>query len=923
MKKRVLFRWLLSLLLVALMAAACGSTESESPPPRSTELPTQPPTMEAAPTPEARGACGDGICNGPETAQNCPQDCAPVAQPTEGAAPPPEASEAPPETGSSACLTPNPRRAVVSEELTEWRNWLSDGGFEAGATDVILEDLGSFQQATAERSPAAARSGSYGYAITAGPGEGITFSLRVNMEKGETTRFSFWARSPGGQVALQPTVWAFAAGQEPHELYSSPAPISVGPEWTEVSFPVENDRGLLYALLSLQVGPNTTLHIDDAQVEFPQFKMAEYEGSSRTVGGVPVPVEPLAPTHISFLIHMEDPPQIQTVEEYFQTKTAVFRELARMFHEHGGFLTIQPEEDWVKGAQQFAPDTLRQLVEDYDVIYSTHTHGPHCRDAEGRLRSLTDCNNAPVGEAWDQSVEDYTYPEVIEYVRALRDLISDASGTTVTDHNGNWEFAQASRFAEIPMLTWSAYKNHRDQRTYDVLINNPWRPTEASPDANTEAFLTHDPDTQIVYIPGWSQAITRHPERVPDRMPPLISQFIRFADPDRVNSFYVVMHIDHFYSRAGDPDYIVYDQDTGEFSYSAEFRQHIQYYDDMLTELIDPLAAEGYLQWTSLPEIGELYLEWERNCGLPAEQAPDETPAAPPAQGRCGDGACAGPENTQNCPQDCGGSPAPSPTTTQGTAALPSTGSPNYEPPINIFLVLHIDPGQTTDEDPTFQATPTIYERTHEEIDWLVEETARHNLHFTSLYNGWYPKWALENDDLNQFQALLDAGHVIGTHAHRLTYDPETDLWTARVHELSSYGRPDYDHDLARQAWDDADRYVDAVLAELGVTGQNEIMASLAFKCSTQGGSARGVRLSVLLRQPRRKRRQLLRPCRLESLASSGQRSARTRARRGPEQQLYRRRSPGAGRYHGRSPRNGPDCSADEAAVPHALSRVA
>jgi hypothetical protein len=150
-------------------------------------------------------------------------------------------------------------------------------------------------------------------------------------------------------------------------------------------------------------------------------------------------------------------------------------------------------------------------------------------------------------------------------------------------------------------------------------------------------------------------------------------------------------------------------------------------------------------------------------------------------------------------------------------------------------MILHIDPGRTTDDEPTFQADPVIYQRTKDEIDWLLEQAEGHSLRFTALYNGWYPKWALESGDLGQFQAVLDAGHEIGTHAHRLTYDPATDLWTARVHELSGYGRPNYDHDLARQAWDDADRYVDEVLAQLGVSNQNHTMCSLAYKCSTEG----------------------------------------------------------------------------------------
>ena len=65
------------------------------------------------------------------------------------------------------------------------------------------------------------------------------------------------------------------------------------------------------------------------------------------------------------------------------------------------------------------------------------------------------------------------------------------------------------------------------------------------------------------------------------------------------------------------PAYITYDAATGEPVYSDLFLQDLQYWDDMLTELIDPLVAEGYLQWTSLPEMGELYLEWEGECATP------------------------------------------------------------------------------------------------------------------------------------------------------------------------------------------------------------------------------------------------------------------------------------------------------------------
>ena len=93
---------------------------------------------------------------------------------------------------------------------------------------------------------------------------------------------------------------------------------------------------------------------------------------------------------------------------------------------------------------------------------------------------------------------------------------------------------------------------------------------------------------------------------------------------------------------------------------------------------------------------------------------------------------------------------------------------------------------------------------------------------------------ALEQGNLTQFQALLDAGHEIGSHAHQLTYDAEQNLWIGRIFDLDRYGRPNYDHDLAWQSWYDADRYVEAVLTEIGAVGQDTAMCSLAFTCSDE-----------------------------------------------------------------------------------------
>ncbi|MGD2148880.1 MAG: hypothetical protein PVH41_19465, partial [Anaerolineae bacterium] len=431
-------------------------------------------------------------------------------------------------------------------------------------------------------------------------------------------RFSFWARSPAGEITLQPTVFGMGRGTQyqPEPFFTPDSSFTIGPAWTEVVFETYQ-REYEAVLLTLEVGPDASLHVDDVQISQHIWRMAQYPGGeSRMVGGIPVPTEPVAPVHFAVLIHIEDPHSLNTSAAYFSEETARMSELARVLHEHGGFLTIQPEEDWAMASARWHPGLLAELVRDFNVVYSTHTHGPHCRDDEGRLRSSSDCKANSDTAGWDHEPNDKENPWVAEYVGNLKKLLTDESGTEVTDHNGNWEFGEAGSFSEIPMLTWSAYKSHYTQGTYGVLINNPWRPTECNADRQIERFLTHDPSTDIVYVPGWGQNVARYLDRIQTRMAPLISQFIRHADADRVNTCYIVTHVGSFYPRKSEdvPTYIAFDEASGKPVYSDLFLQDLAYWDQMLTELIDPLVAEGYLEWTSLPEMGALYRAWEEAC---------------------------------------------------------------------------------------------------------------------------------------------------------------------------------------------------------------------------------------------------------------------------------------------------------------------
>ena len=205
-------------------------------------------------------------------------------------------------------------------------------------------------------------------------------------------------------------------------------------------------------------------------------------------------------------------------------------------------------------------------------------------------------------------------PTTPEYVGALRELIAEISGTEVSDHNGNWHYDNLSALADAGVATCSAYKNSNTQGTFEELFTNPWRPTECDAIESPETFFTHDPEGGVVFIPGWGQAITRHPERIHTRLAAMLSQVLYHADPDRVNTFYVVTHVDHYRGENGTP-YIDVDSATGELTLHEAFLEDLAHWEETLTELIDPLVAEGYLAWTSLPAIGELFQTWEAVAG--------------------------------------------------------------------------------------------------------------------------------------------------------------------------------------------------------------------------------------------------------------------------------------------------------------------
>ena len=210
--------------------------------------------------------------------------------------------------------------------------------------------------------------------------------------------------------------------------------------------------------------------------------------------------------------------------------------------------------------------------------------------------------------------------DVAEYIQIRREKFEDLSGIPVSDHNGNFDMVHKNRLYTAGVRTLSALKISYTQKSYDYLYTNPWRPSDCDALTDIDSFLTHDPDNDLVYIPGYGSNLTKRHERVELKVRRFAGQFIKYAEAERVNSMNLVLHVDAFQSADPDSD-SVYIQVQGSgnpvITYSDEFLQHLQYWNDMLENTIDPLVQAGYLQWATQAEILDDYLAWEAGQNAP------------------------------------------------------------------------------------------------------------------------------------------------------------------------------------------------------------------------------------------------------------------------------------------------------------------
>lgn len=344
-------------------------------------------------------------------------------------------------------------------------------------------------------------------------------------------------------------------------------------DWTALSLDTTFKANFDEAQFQVVVRGPGTVWIDDVSVKTHLPKIVD------------VPEKPVAPLYVMTMMHSETPRAYITNRDYFRADAMKYEEMAKMLHRHGARLVIQPERELWLGAKQYDPDFLRRLHEEYGVSFSVHTHGP-------------DPNTS-------------TDEDVLDYIRLRKEEMEAMGAGPVTDTNGNFEREDWGIFARIGMRTVTSYKHPPTQLGLMAMQHyylHPWRPG-GSPFQSEEQFAQHNPDCDVVFLPGVGADHTRNHELFAD----LIERHLRTAlsrvRADRVNVTYFVEHVGRFVPEGRR-------QSPWEYVNSQAFRDDLEKHEKLYRDFLAPLVQSGHVRYVVPSEVCDLFEAWEQQVGI-------------------------------------------------------------------------------------------------------------------------------------------------------------------------------------------------------------------------------------------------------------------------------------------------------------------
>ncbi len=166
----------------------------------------------------------------------------------------------------------------------------------------------------------------------------------------------------------------------------------------------------------------------------------------------------------------------------------------------------------------------------------------------------------------------------------------------------------------------SDWKNPTTQQTAPELAGTvPWRPSGGTDGTDVTAFATHDPEGAIVFLPEGAYDRTDYAsgrremtdEEYFAYLEASLLASIEAAEAGKVNVFHFTLHPGEFRGDAGN-----------QFGAMERF----------LAEVVDPLVAEGKVEWATFSEMAAAFETWEAaNPGVDPRAGTVSATAAPSA----------------------------------------------------------------------------------------------------------------------------------------------------------------------------------------------------------------------------------------------------------------------------------------------------
>lgn len=289
------------------------------------------------------------------------------------------------------------------------------------------------------------------------------------------------------------------------------------------------------------------------------------------------PDTPAAPVRVGVLIHVEDDPNFLLREDTWRRRARLLEGLSATFAAHGASLTLQADATFIRGAAQWDEGWIA------------------ARKAEGM--------------GWSVHIHDEDGENGVEQaIRDGRTALREA-GALTSDLNGGFGSAPwlAARLAGINSLT--AFKDPATQRGLPRVQVQPWRLGDGVGADDLDAFLLHDPEGPVLYLPGHDVREVEH-ARFPLVATQTLSQVLAHARPDHVNVWYWVLHVDGFGPPSDGPENPAMDA----YLDGPALQEDLAAYDAFLADTTDPLVSAGSVVYDTPTGMATAWLEWSAPC---------------------------------------------------------------------------------------------------------------------------------------------------------------------------------------------------------------------------------------------------------------------------------------------------------------------